>query len=51
MAIEAGIENLFDTQYEPHLAGRNRVGASDVAVGERLPGAGQGGWVRFIKRF
>lgn len=51
MAIEAGIENLFDTQYAPHLAGRSRVGTSDVAVGERLPGAGQGGWVRFIKRF
>lgn len=51
MAIEAGVENLFDAEYQPHLAGRSRVGASDVAVGERLPGAGQGGWVRFTKRF
>lgn len=51
IGIEAGVENLFDAEYAPHLAGRNRVGASDVAIGERLPGAGQGGWVRFNARF
>ena len=51
LAIEAGVENLFDTEYEPHLAGRNRAGASDVPVGERLPGAGRGGWVRVTARF
>ena len=51
IAIEAGVENLFDTFYQPHLAGRNRAGASDVPLGERLPGAGQGGWVRVTTRF
>lgn len=51
MAIEAGVENLFDKEYQPHLSGRSRVGASDVTLGERLPGTGQGGWVRFTKQF
>ena len=51
ISIEAGVENLFDTEYQPHLAGRSRVGASDVVPGERLPGAGQGGWVRLNARF
>ncbi len=51
LAIEAGMENLFDAYYQPHLAGRNRVGASDVTIGERLPGPGQGGWIRLNARF
>ncbi|MXO87635.1 TonB-dependent receptor domain-containing protein [Alteraurantiacibacter aestuarii] len=46
IAINAGIENLFDKLYRPHLSGLNRVGASDVLVGEKLPGAGRGVWVR-----
>lgn len=49
--IEAGVENLFDEEYQPHLSGRSRVGSSDVPLGERLPGAGQGGWVRIVTRF
>ncbi|MFT4913015.1 MAG: iron complex outermembrane receptor protein [Brevundimonas sp.] len=40
--LEAGVENLFDRDYRAHLAGRNRVAESDVALGERLPGAGRG---------
>ena len=51
LAVEAGVENLFDEAYAPHLAGRSRVGASDVPVGERLPGPGRGGWVRVTARF
>ncbi|MBU2586785.1 MAG: TonB-dependent receptor [Alphaproteobacteria bacterium] len=51
IAIEAGVENLFDEEYQPHLSGRSRVGLSDVPVGERLPGAGRGGWVRLVTRF
>ena len=46
LRLGAGVENLFDASYQPHLAGRNRVGASDVALGERLFGAGRGVWVR-----
>lgn len=51
IAVEAGIENLLDEEYQPHLSGRSRVGASDVPVGERLPGAGRGGWVRIVTVF
>lgn len=49
--LEAGIENLFDASYQPHLSGLNRVGASDVPVGERLPGTGRGLWVRASSTF
>lgn len=45
LQLEAGVENLFDRDYRPHLAGRNRVAESDVALGERLPGAGRGVFV------
>jgi len=45
LQLEAGIENLFDRDYRAHLAGRNRVANSDVALGERLPGAGRGTFV------
>ena len=43
--FEAGIENLLDRAYRNHLAGRNRVMQSGVAVGERMPGAGRGGFI------
>ena len=51
LAIEAGVENLLDERYAPHLAGRSRVGASDVPVGERLPGPGRGVWARLTAQF
>lgn len=51
LTIEAGVENVFDTFYQPHLAGRNRVGASDVPLGERLPGYGRGVWLRASVNF
>lgn len=51
LAIEAGVENLLDESYAPHLAGRSRVGASDVPLGERLPGAGRGVWARVTAQF
>lgn len=51
LALEAGIENLTDEAYAPHLAGRSRVGASDVPVGARLPGPGRGAWVRVMAQF
>jgi len=49
--FEAGVENIFDTFYQPHLAGRNRVEASDVPLGERLPSYGRGVWVRASANF
>jgi len=45
--IQAGVTNLLDKYYEDHLSGYNRVSAdengnaSDIGVGERLPGAGR----------
>ncbi len=45
LQLEAGVENLFDRDYRDHLAGRNRVADSDVAFGERLPGAGRGAFL------
>ena len=51
LALEAGVENLFDELYAPHLAGRSRVGASDVPLLERLPGPGRGVWTRLTARF
>lgn len=41
LAITVGVENIFDKEYENHLSGVNRVAASDVAVGERVPGPGR----------
>ncbi|MFN3990107.1 MAG: TonB-dependent receptor [Erythrobacter sp.] len=51
LALEAGVENLLDERYAPHLAGRSRVGASDVPLFERLPGPGRGVWTRLTARF
>lgn len=49
--VRAGINNLFDTEYEDHLAGYNRVYSSDIAVGSRMPGMGLTTWVSGAYRF
>ncbi|MCE9616687.1 MAG: TonB-dependent receptor [Lentisphaerae bacterium] len=36
-----GVDNVFDKRYADHLGGINRVGDSDVGVGERIPEAGR----------
>lgn len=46
VSISAGVTNLFDKEYRQHLAGYNRVALSDVALGERLPGAGRSAVIR-----
>ena len=46
LSLSGGIENLFDRRYADHLAGRNRVTLSDVAVGEKLPTPGRSVFVR-----
>ena len=38
--VSAGVENVLDKTYRPHLNGINRVARSDVAVGARIPGDG-----------
>jgi len=47
VSLSAGIENLFDRNYAPHLAGYNRVNDSDVPVGARLPAPGRSGFLGF----
>jgi iron complex outermembrane receptor protein len=46
LTLSAGIENVLDKTYRPHLNGINRVLNSDVAVGERIPGDGINGFVQ-----
>lgn len=41
LRLGVGVENLLDESYEDHLTGVNRVGGSDVPVGDRIPGAGR----------
>ncbi len=43
--VKAGVNNVFDTNYKDHLAAYNRVLGSDIAVGERMPGAGVNAWL------
>jgi iron complex outermembrane receptor protein len=44
--VTAGLNNFFDKDYRDHTNGINRAAGSDVAVGERLPGAGQSVFMR-----
>jgi iron complex outermembrane recepter protein len=46
LTLSGGVENVFDRRYADHLAGRNRVLLSDVAVGEKLPAPGRSLFVR-----
>ncbi len=56
---QAGVENLLDRQYADHLSGFNRVApaslmtpeGSDLALGERIPGAGRSAWASVQYRF
>lgn len=43
--VLAGVENLFDRLYREHLNGYNRAVNPDIAIGERLPGAGRNVYV------
>ncbi|MCV6604214.1 MAG: TonB-dependent receptor, partial [Porticoccaceae bacterium] len=45
LILSGGVGNLLDKRYRDHLAGYNRNGNSDVAVGERLFGAGRNFYV------
>jgi iron complex outermembrane receptor protein len=47
LSVSGGVENLFDHTYRDHLAGYNRNSDSDVAVDDRLPGAGRNIYVSF----
>ncbi len=46
LTVTAGIENLLDKTYRPHLNGINRAANPDIALGDRLPGDGINGFVQ-----
>lgn len=46
VSLSAGVENLLDHTYRDHLAGYNQNGYGDVPIGERVPGAGRGAFIR-----
>ena len=48
---ELGVENIFDKRYADHLSGVNRVTGGDLAVGERVPGAGRFGYTSITWEF
>jgi iron complex outermembrane receptor protein len=46
LLISMGLENVLDQYYRNHMGGYNRIGNSDVQVGERLPGTGRNVYFR-----
>jgi iron complex outermembrane receptor protein len=48
LSINAGVNNVFDRQYNDHLAGVNRANGSDVPVGQRIPGYGRNVFARAV---
>ena len=44
--IFAGVENLFDKNYQDHLTGINRAKGDDVEIAQRLPGVGRNFYTR-----
>jgi iron complex outermembrane receptor protein len=51
LTLTAGVDNIFDREYQNHLSGINRVGDSDVPVGERVPGPGRSFFASLQYRF
>ena len=45
LTLRAGIDNLLDKNYAPHLGGINRVRSVDVPMGSRIPGPGINGYI------
>lgn len=49
--LAAGVNNLFDKEYQDHLAGYNRAANPDIERGERLPGTGVNLFARMVYSF
>ncbi|RKZ97031.1 MAG: TonB-dependent receptor, partial [Gammaproteobacteria bacterium] len=46
LTLSAGVNNVFDREYQDHLGGYNRIKDNpDIAQGERLPGLGRSAYV------
>lgn len=50
LTLSAGVENVLDKTYRPHLNGINRVAGGDLSPGERLPGDGVNAFVQLSWR-
>jgi len=51
LELAVGVDNLLDKQFKEHLGGYNRVGNSDIAKGERLPGYSRNMFLRVSYTF
>jgi len=51
LRLTVGIDNVTDALYRDHISGINRVANSDVAQGERVPGAGRNFYGRVAWRW
>jgi iron complex outermembrane recepter protein len=49
--LVAGIDNLLDKNYAPHLGGVNRVRGVDVPVGVRVPDPGINGYINLVYKW
>ena len=49
--VSLGIENLFDEDYEDHLAAYNRAFNPDIAMRGRMPGLGRNVYARLMWNF
>lgn len=51
LGFEVGVENITNERYADHLSGLNRVPGSDLAIGQRVPGAGRFVYVQLNYKF
>ena len=51
LQLAAGVDNLFDKEYQDHLGGYNRAANPDIAKGARLPGYGINAFARVVYEF
>jgi iron complex outermembrane receptor protein len=51
LTLRAGLDNLFDKEYQNHLGGYNRVKGGEVPVMDRLPAEGMSAWAELTYSF
>jgi iron complex outermembrane receptor protein len=51
LSLGLGVTNLLNKLYQPHLAGLNRAGGSDLTVGERISAKGRAMYVSLDYQF
>jgi len=51
LTLRAGVDNLFDKEYQNHLGSYNRVKGTETPVMERLPSEGTSAWAEVTYSF